>query len=195
MKKFISSFPINFFLVCIVLMISLLLSCGGDTSAQQAGIGGAQYVPTHNHSGPLDGGTLNVPIVFARMAPATGTWTSNLIVPLNLADKDNMAWYNTGTYRYTPLQAGTYLFSGVVCGSGSTTLTSVQGWFKKSGTSEQATGGNTSASLTAGTYTCVSDMQFFNMNGSTDYVELWYYLNGTGTALVYGKMNAVRIAN
>lgn len=98
---------------------------------------------------------------------STATWTK---VQFNLEEFDTNNCYDTTTFRFTPTVAGYYQFSGSV--GVLTTQTGIALFWYKNGSQFKQTQntGNASTSTTAGS--CL-----IYCNGTTDYVELYVYLN------------------
>ena len=94
----------------------------------------------------------------------------------------NSNFDNASNYRFTPTVAGYYQFSAKVRASGSSSLTRVISTIYKNGTT---TGRLFDMQISFGTSAIfVSGSDLLYMNGSTDYVELYAYLEGTGTLTV-----------
>jgi hypothetical protein len=96
------------------------------------------------------------------------------------------AFDSTTNYRFTPLVAGYYQFSGEVVATG-TNLAFTQVVLVKNGVAPGFTGSYISTtSAEAGS--SVSGLYY--LNGSTDYVELYCYADvSSGTVTVYGGSN------
>ena len=93
----------------------------------------------------------------------------------------NSNYDNATNYRFTPTVAGYYQINAAVVATG-TTLAYTQAIIYKNGSAYSTGGYVTTASGEAGS--SVSSLVY--MNGSTDYVELYAYVNVTGTAIIYG---------
>ena len=120
---------------------------------------------------------------------ATGTTQS---APTNNTDTKLIFGTKTGTfgfdtnsnydavtnYRFTPTVAGYYQVNGEILGQGSVTCTGVLVGIYKNGSVFKWGNWSYPASTTAGRVT-VSALIY--MNGSTDYLELYGYVAGTGT--------------
>ncbi len=96
----------------------------------------------------------------------TTTWTKLTFSTKELDTNNN---FSTATSRFTPTVAGNYLFSGSAYCTGSICWTSVY----KNGVQVSQNGSNNWAEGMPSTNVIVP------MNGSTDYVELYSYNNGT----------------
>jgi len=90
---------------------------------------------------------------------------------------DTNSNFDTANYRFTPTVAGYYQISAAMRGTGSTTNTGISILIYKNG-----------SPLTSTTTSYTNLTQFVNhsvlvyLNGSSDYVELYGLVNGTGTA-------------
>ena len=115
----------------------------------------------------------------ASQTTATSTYTKVLF---NTKVSDSNTWYDNATnYRYTPLVAGRYRFHmNVLCSA--TSLTGCQAAIYKNGAAYALQaytppgGGTASANVDA----------IVTMNGSTDYIEGWFLVGGTGTVAASG---------
>jgi hypothetical protein len=94
---------------------------------------------------------------------------------------DTNSNYDAANSRFTPTVAGYYQVNGAVSCNGSTTLTRAMVLLYKNG-SEYSRGTNILASLTITSPTSVTFSEVVYMNGSTDYIELYGFITGTGTA-------------
>lgn len=184
--------------LALIFVFACLISYSGDTHADpQAGF--AQFAPIqpHGHSGPLDGGLLNIPSFLAYASigqtPSVGIWTK---ITLGAKIYDSMNEFNNTTnYRHTPHNPGKYLYNFTFCGHGSTSLSLVQAAIYKNG-SLYIPGPQLNGSWGVSITNCVSQSIGVDMNGTTDYVELWGYLSGAGTMTVNNStLFGARIAN
>lgn len=108
---------------------------------------------------------------------SAGTWTKANLTSIQVDTQG--AFDATTNFRFTPKQAGLYLFKGVVyCPAASSGNLGVN--VRKNG---QPTTGYVLGTLTQG-FLAVTDALF--MNGSTDYVELWGFNGDNGTPVFYG---------
>lgn len=134
--------------------------------------------------------TLNPAFYAKRTATQTLPLNTFAKIQLNLEDFDIGGYFNTTTNRYTPLVAGRYLFigylvvSGMAPGAGAGGVTLVKN------------GANTNTSLagviTGGGYFSVDVI--LDMNGTTDYVELWGFATD-GPGVVGGaNMQGIRLS-
>jgi hypothetical protein len=94
---------------------------------------------------------------------------------------DTNSNYDTANSRFTPTVAGYYQVNGALSGLGSTTLTRALVLLYKNGT-EYSRGVNIAATLSNTTPAIVTTSEIVYMNGSTDYIELYGFLTGSGTA-------------
>lgn len=122
---------------------------------------------------------------FAASAGATQTISSGTFtkVALDTEAFDTANCFDSSTnYRFTPNVAGYYLISGVVRYGGTITSTALACIFKNG--SEYARGLETTV-----LYQCnVAEVLY--LNGSTDYVELYGFMTGSGT-LTFTKSTSV----
>jgi len=145
---------------------------------------------------PANSGTMiTTASTFAGTGPAfrvylsgnqTVTNTVNTKVSLNTEIFDTASCFNTTDNRFTPNVAGYYQFNVTVGATAATSLTYNFIQINKNGTSDSiaiypAYSGTTS-------YGSLSTLIY--MNGSTDYVELYVQLAGTGTLSVLGSAGA-----
>lgn len=183
----------------IVLALFVILITSGSAIAQQqqpqAGIPSAQYVPLHGHTNELDGGKLNIPSAYVGYPGGlTVTSGSPTLIPLNSKVVDTGNWFNTSTNKYTPLSSGNYYVILELCGTGATTLTQIQIMIYKNG--GQVTSQQLNASFTAGAYECTNTSYIAQMNGSTDFLQGYAMLTGTGTLTIQSaKISILRISN
>ena len=114
-----------------------------------------------------------------------GTFTK---VTLNAEEFDtNNNFDSTTNYRFTPTVAGYYLITWGMTGSATGAVTSVIASIYKNGT-EYKRGSYVSASNYSSASSTGSAIVYFN--GSTDYIELYGWISGTGTpVVVYGIFN------
>jgi len=118
---------------------------------------------------------------------STGTWT---LVPLSTSVFDTSSCFDTSTYKYTPNVAGYYCFIGNVrVGAGSPAQ-------YYSAINKNSTGFNTGSVITAAgssvgavtTAPQTSMSTIVYMNGTTDYVCLLGYLEGTSPFFDYNPI-------
>ncbi|WGR74342.1 MULTISPECIES: hypothetical protein [unclassified Bradyrhizobium] len=136
----------------------------------------------------LSGGTitgtgtcaLSPPIFMGYLsADQTGITDSSFTkVAINTVIKDSSSWFNTSTNTYTPLLAGTYLVTVKIRCGVATSVTACIGDIYKNG-ADYARGaaalpasGNTTADA--------STTAIVTMNGSTDAIQAFGFVSGTG---------------
>lgn len=116
----------------------------------------------------------------ANQSVTTSTWEK---VQCTTEEFDTASAYDAATnHRFTPQVAGYYLITGAVYGSG-TNLTNCGAQIYKNGSSFKAGAvevAGASSELNANVCALVY------LNGSTDYVELWGYITGTGPEVTAG---------
>lgn len=112
-------------------------------------------------------------------ASQTVTTTTQTKVAIDTENFDTNNNFDTTNNRFTPTVAGYYQVNGSLRGSGTTTFTSIAGYIYKNGSPYKRA--QITASLTAGNNTSITVSDIIYMNGSTDYLELWGNINGTGT--------------
>jgi len=145
-------------------------------------------VALHGHNNNDDGGIINLPIFSATNNGASEiiTCASTTVSKYNVIIIDNMGWYNTTTYRYTPQIAGYYLFSNNTGGSASPISGLIVSIIKNNSITtsysiiqSSAFVGSQSSATTAIAY----------MNGTTDYIDSRIWVNGTGACYAdYGGL-------
>jgi hypothetical protein len=97
-------------------------------------------------------------------------------------DTDNN--FNTSTNRFTPTVAGYYQVSGGTRSQAVTTNTGVSIYIYKNGSQYVTTVEDGSATTK---YPSLSTLVY--LNGSTDYVELYVQITGSGTASIVGSLD------
>jgi len=112
-------------------------------------------------------------------ASQTVTTATQTKVAIDTENFDTNSNFDTTNYRFTPTVAGYYQVNGSLRGTGTTTFTSIAGYIYKNGSPSKRA--QITASLTAGNNTSITVSDIIYMNGSTDYLELWGNINGTGT--------------
>lgn len=112
-------------------------------------------------------------------ASQTVTTTTQTKVAIDTENFDTNSNFDTTNYRFTPTVAGYYQVNGSLRGTGTGTFTSIAGYIYKNGSPSKRA--QITASLTAGNNTSITVSDIIYMNGSTDYLELWGNINGTGT--------------
>ena len=101
-------------------------------------------------------------------------------VNLNTKEFDTDTCYdNTTNYRFTPNVPGYYMFSWLILAS-CTSLTAISAQIRKNGAN---VGDSVFIPVSSPAQRTVGTRLIY-MNGTTDYVELWGYLTGTGLKFV-----------
>jgi len=118
-----------------------------------------------------------------RASDQTITAATFTKVQLNTETFDTAnAFDNSTNYRFTPQVAGYYQINGTLTAGASSNLgRAILTFFKNGSIYSRGIDFPFSASSSY-VYASYSDLIYFN--GSTDYVELYVYLNGTGTLTV-----------
>jgi hypothetical protein len=162
---------------------TITIGASGDTITVPSGA--TMTVPNGGLSGQ------NYPAFFVRKS-ANQSVTTGVItkVVLDVEDLDTDSCFDISTnYRFTPTTAGKYFF--FACGRGiatSGTLNYVNVMIRKNGT---AGVGNTFVNSSTEQYTSpgnsdtASPSIILNMNGTTDYVELYMQVGGTSPNISY----------
>ena len=120
----------------------------------------------------------NGPAFFARLG--TGqiiTLATETKIQLNTEEFDTNSNFDTTTYRFTPTVAGYYQISAGLRATGATTNTSSGIIIYKNGSTYVA---NYSQATNITQYPIISSLIY--MNGSTDYIEFYGTVSGSGTA-------------
>ena len=120
--------------------------------------------------------------VFSAYAGSSQTITlaTGTKVAIDTENFDTNSNFDTTTNRFTPTIAGYYQVNGSVRGNAATTFTGIICQIFKNGAELQRS--NITATLTAGNSTQLVCSTIVYMNGTTDYLELFGQINGTGTA-------------
>lgn len=118
------------------------------------------------------------PAFFARLGTGqTITLATETKIQLNTEEFDTNSNFDTSTYRFTPTVAGYYQISAGLRGTGATTNTSTGILIYKNGSAYLA---NYSQSTNTNQYPIISSLIY--MNGSTDYIEFYGVVTGSGAA-------------
>ena len=132
---------------------------------------------------PTTSGTLMVNgAAFSAYASASQTVTLNTAtkVAIDTENFDTNSNFDTTNNRFTPTVAGYYQVNGCLRGSAVTTFTVITVYIYKNGSENIRT--QMSATLTNSASTQININNIVYMNGTTDYLELYGLINGTGTA-------------
>jgi hypothetical protein len=116
---------------------------------------------------------------FSAYASVSQTITNGVATKLqaNTEEFDTNGNYDNATnYRFTPTVAGYYQVSGQISATSSVTVTRIIPVIYKNGTAFKY---GVDMTVTIASRSAVSSLIYFN--GSTDYVELYTLLIGTGT--------------
>lgn len=128
---------------------------------------------------------LAVPYFCANLSAPSGSITTGTPtkIQFNTETMDSNSWYdNVTNFRFTPLTAGKYLVTVTLEGDATTSVTGVYAYIYKNGSpfAYQPVNAPTTTFGTAMVTTLV------DMNGSTDFLEGWGRINGTGTLVFQG---------
>lgn len=127
-------------------------------------------------------GTLNAAgPAFSAYASASQTVTNNTAtkVAIDTESFDTNSNFDTTTNRFTPTVAGYYQVNGSLRGAGTTTFTGIVVYIYKNGSAYKRSQIQTPFSAGAASQIAIADVIY--MNGSTDYIELYGVVAGTGT--------------
>lgn len=118
---------------------------------------------------------------FSAYANVDLSVTSAVITKVNIDTIifDTASCFSTANNRFTPTVAGYYQVNGLVACTGATTLTQVNAYLYKNGASVLRSG-VISVTLSIGGQTQAILSTLIYMNGTTDYLELWGMILGTG---------------
>jgi hypothetical protein len=127
----------------------------------------------------------STPVFFAYMAN-TQTITAATNTKVNLDTKlfDTASWFNTSTNRYTPLVAGYYQVSFGLYGNVDTSTPSIRAYLYKNGTYYVSGSWIYNPSSQSDDVSTGSGLVY--LNGSTDYIELYAYIQGGTNPKIYG---------
>jgi len=119
---------------------------------------------------------------FSAYASATQTVTLNTAtkVAIDTENFDTNSNFDTTNNRFTPTVAGYYQVNAVVRGTAASTFTSMITFIYKNGS--EIARSNIGANLTATATVMMQVSSIIYMNGTTDYLEVYGLVNGTGTA-------------
>jgi len=157
-----------------------------------SGTGNLVTVPAVTGTAMVSG---NMPAFYAYRSSdqtglSSGVYTK---VQLNAELFDTASAFDSSTnYRFTPQVAGYYQFNGQIsayAGGGGAALNAAYVLIKKNGTTYYD--GNYLPTSNASNQWTVVVSNILYMNGTTDYVELWGYLTGTGIQFSGGASGGV----
>jgi hypothetical protein len=120
---------------------------------------------------------------FSAYASVGQTLTSGVFtkVQLNTKEFDTASCFdNTTNYRFTPNVAGYYMFSWCCGGKGATTMTGSSSYLYKNNAGIKY-GAQLQLTFAVNAFQMNSGSALVYMNGTTDQVELWVYITGSGT--------------
>jgi hypothetical protein len=155
--------------------LKLNTASGGSITLQEADTASnlTITVPAVTATMAIDGAAF-----FARLSGfQTISFATATKVALDTELFDTNSNFDTTNYRFTPTVAGYYQISSAMRGAGSTSNTGISILIYKNG-----------SAFTSTTTSATALTQFVNhsvlvyLNGSTDYIELYGTINGTGTA-------------
>jgi hypothetical protein len=159
--------------------IVLVGSTSGSITLQEPAVAGTTVLTLPATSGTvsLDGPAFSA-YLSSSQTVSGNTWTK---LQANTEEFDTASCYDSSTnYRFTPNVAGYYQINGgIAFADSSTALTACVVAIYKNGSSAKWGTYITRASNNQDMDGVVSALIY--LNGSTDYVELYGYVNGTGT--------------
>lgn len=127
---------------------------------------------------------LYVPVAhFRQVNGSTQTLTASTPAAITMTGED-LDTHNghstvTNTSRYTPTVAGRYFFTGALCVATGTALTMVTQFRKNGAVALAAPYGMFTTTTQAFAFNTAHCFAEFDMNGTTDYVELWGNVSST----------------
>ena len=149
---------------------TITIGASGDTT---------NIIGTLQNNGAAVGGT-NTPAFFAHLSAeqvvSSATFTK---LQANTEIMDVGGYYDNSTnYRYTPLVAGKYfVFGAIHLDATGGNYVDGQVEVRKNGTKVNYIAGRTNTSVNRGTEFTQTVSGIIDMNGSSDYIELWGYLS------------------
>ena len=161
---------------------------------------GTLFVDNIKQQSSQGSGTITIGASGETVALASGVKQSNLLTPSFFAHlsaqqtvsnatftklqcdteiTDVGGYYDNSTnYRYTPLVAGKYfVFGGIHLDATAGNYVDGQVEVRKNGTKVKYIAGRPNTSVNRGTEFTQTVLGIIDMNGSSDYLELWGYLN------------------
>jgi len=163
--------------------IVLVGSTSGSVTLQEPAVAGTSVLSLP----ALTGTVLTTASTFGGTGPAfsayasatqTITLATNTKVTLDVENFDTNNNFASSTF--TPTVAGYYQVTGMVRGSAATTFTTCNGIIFKNGVG--AASSANSGTFTAGSFITATVSDVIYMNGTTDYLELYGTVSGSGTA-------------
>jgi hypothetical protein len=160
--------------------IVLVGSTSGSVTLQEPAVAGTTVLTLPAASGTVQVSG-NMP-AFSAYASAGQTVTLNTVtkVAIDTENFDTNSNFDIVNNRFTPTVAGYYQVNGCIRGVVASTFTVIIAYIYKNGV--ENTRSQISATLTATGSTQIAVNNIIFMNGTTDYLELYGFLNGTGTA-------------
>lgn len=158
--------------------VTLNGATSGQITLQPTAVAGTNTVTIAAQTGTLNAAGP----AFSAYASAAQTVSSTVItkVAIDTENFDTNSNFDTTNNRFTPTVEGYYQVSACVTGTGATTMTALLGFIYKNGAAIRRVG-LVNTGFTAGNLSQVSINEVIYMNGTTDYIELWGQINGTGT--------------
>jgi len=156
--------------------MSLILqgSTSGSVTLQEPAVAGTTVLTL-----PAATGTVmvsgNMP-AFSAYLSADQTVTSTVITKVAYNTEVFDTNSNFASNRFTPTVAGYYQLNATICGQSSGTITQLIGYIYKNGSSYRF---GVLLAVTQNSRAAISDLIY--MNGTTDYLEIYARLDGTGT--------------
>ena len=127
----------------------------------------------------------------ANQTISSATWTK---AQINTEEFDTASCFDSTTnYRFTPNVAGYYQINFTVATLATSSMTVSAAGIYKNGSIFKYSGIN--ASLAANAANLMSLAQLIYLNGSTDYVEFYGFITGTGTLSIYGSQSYLTAAS
>ena len=127
----------------------------------------------------------NMPAFYAYSSTVNSiSANTNTKVALSQTLFDTNSCFNTSTYRFTPTVAGYYSFYAFVSTTAANNSAGIS--FSKNGTIQSYSAANYGAG--SGFNNGISLGQMFYLNGSTDYIELFYFCTGSSSTSGSGSI-------
>ena len=157
------------------------VAISGDTSGAVT-LTVPSTVGTQTATFPAATGTVmvsgNMPAFYAYSSTVNSiSANTNTKVALSQTLFDTNSCFNTSTYRFTPTVAGYYSFYAFVSTTAANNSAGIS--FAKNGTMQSYSAANYGNG--SGFNNGISLGQMFYLNGSTDYIELYYYCTGASS--------------
>jgi hypothetical protein len=142
----------------------------------------AAQTGTLNAAGPAFGAYAN--------ATQTVTLATQTKIAIDTEFFDTNSCFDTTLNRFTPTVAGYYQVNGILRGSVATVFSGIALLLYKNGVIFRR-GGEINGTLTAGQACQVTFSEVIYLNGTTDYLEFYGLLTGTGTATFASSGNLI----